>query len=68
LLDYLTANLMLPLGGLTIALFSGWMMKPADAEQELEMPAEGFKTWQFLIKYVAPPAVFLVFLHVLGVF
>ncbi len=68
LLDYLTANLMLPLGGLTIALFSGWMMKPANAEQELEMPVEGFKIWQFLIKYVAPPAVFLVFLHVLGAY
>jgi NSS family neurotransmitter:Na+ symporter len=67
LLDYLTANLMLPLGGLAIAIFTGWMMKPADAEQELEMPAEGFKAWQFLIKYVSPIAVFFVFLHVLGI-
>lgn len=67
LLDYLTANLMLPLGGLAIAIFAGWMMKPAHAEQELEMPDQGFKAWQFLIKYVSPTAVFFVFLHVLGV-
>ncbi|QPK63851.1 sodium-dependent transporter [Methylomonas sp. LL1] len=67
LLDYLTANLMLPLGGVAIAIFAGWMMKQSHAEQELEIPAEGFKAWQFLIKYVAPAAVFLVFLHVLGV-
>ena len=67
LLDYLTANLMLPLGGLCIAVFAGWMMRPAHAEQELELPAQGFQAWQFLIKYVAPAAVFLVFLHVLGV-
>ena len=66
LLDYLTDNMMLPLGGLCVALFAGWMMKPAHAEQELEMPADGFKAWQFLIKYVAPLAVFFVFMHVLG--
>lgn len=67
LLDYLTANLMLPLGGLAIAVFAGWMMKTQHAEQELELPVEGFQAWQFLIKYVSPAAVFLVFLHVLGV-
>lgn len=67
LLDYLTSNVMLPLGGLAIAVFAGWLMKVEHTEQELEMPAEGFQAWQFLIKYVAPAAVFLVFLHVLGV-
>lgn len=67
LLDLLTANVMLPLGGLCIAVFAGWMMKSGDSAHELEMPAEGFKIWQFLIKYVAPPAVFFVFLHVLGI-
>ncbi len=67
LLDYLTANLMLPLGGMAIAIFAGWMMKQAHAEQELEIPAQGFQAWHFLIKYVSPAAVFLVFLHVLGV-
>lgn len=67
LLDYLTANLMLPLGGMAIAIFAGWVMKAADTEQELEIPSQGFQAWQFLIKYVAPAAVFLVFLHVLGV-
>ncbi|MGZ4960399.1 MAG: sodium-dependent transporter [Methylomonas sp.] len=67
LLDYLTANVMLPLGGLAIAIFAGWTMKQSHAEQELELPAEGFKAWHFLIKYVSPTAVFFVFLHVLGV-
>ncbi|PPD33996.1 MAG: sodium-dependent transporter [Methylomonas sp.] len=67
LLDYLTANMMLPLGGMAIAIFAGWIMQPKDAEEELELPAQGFQIWQFLIKYVSPAAVFLVFLHVLGV-
>jgi len=68
LLDYLTANLMLPLGGLAIAVFSGWIMKTSDSAQELALPEQGYQIWQFLIKFVAPPAVFLVFLHVIGVF
>ena len=67
ILDYLTANLMLPLGGLAIAVFAGWAIKQQHAEQELEIPAQGFQAWHFLIKYVAPAAVFLVFLHVMGV-
>lgn len=67
LLDYLTANLMLPLGGMAIAIFAGWAMKQAHAEQELEIPSQGFQAWHILIKYVSPAAVFLVFLHVLGV-
>jgi len=68
LLDYLTANLMLPLGGLAIAVFTGWVMLPKDSAEELELPAQGFEIWQFLIKYISPAAVFLVFLHVLGIF
>ncbi|WP_031432719.1 sodium-dependent transporter [Methylomarinum vadi] len=67
LLDYLTANLMLPLGGLCIALFAGWMMKRQHTLQELEMPEQQYGVWKFLICYIAPAAVFLVFLHVVGI-
>jgi len=42
-------------------------MKQNHAEQELEIPAQGFQIWQFLIKYISPAAVFFVFLHVLGI-
>jgi len=68
LLDYLTANLMLPIGGFCIAIFSGWIMKRQHSEQELDMPnAAGYQVWKILISYVAPSAVFFVFLHVIGV-
>jgi NSS family neurotransmitter:Na+ symporter len=68
LLDYLTANLMLPVGGFCIAIFSGWVMKKHDSEQELNMPTDAsYQIWKILISYVAPAAVFLVFLHVIGV-
>jgi NSS family neurotransmitter:Na+ symporter len=67
LLDYLTANLMLPIGGFCIAVFTGWIMHQQYSAQELAMPAEGYKIWAILVKFVAPAAVFLVFLHVVGV-
>jgi NSS family neurotransmitter:Na+ symporter len=67
LLDYLTANLMLPIGGLCIALFSGWVMKREHARDELELFGVHFDLWHYLVRFVAPAAVFIVFLHVLGI-
>ena len=68
LLDYLTANLMLPIGGFCIAVFAGWIMKQQHTEHELDMPNPlSYQVWKFLICYVAPASVFLVFLHVVGV-
>ncbi|MGZ8226880.1 MAG: sodium-dependent transporter [Methylococcaceae bacterium] len=68
LLDYLTANLILPVGGFCIAVFAGWIMKQQHSEQELNMSdARHYHTWKLLIRYVAPAAVFFVFLHVVGV-
>ena len=68
-LDYLTANLLLPLGGFCIAIFAGRVMKQQHSKQELDLGDDQlFNIWLFLVSYIAPAAVFLVFLHVLGVF
>ncbi|MGZ8095747.1 MAG: sodium-dependent transporter [Methylosarcina sp.] len=68
LLDYLTANMMLPIGGFCIAVFSGWIMHRQHSEQELNLPtAQSYEWWKFLVSYVAPIAVFLVFLNAVGV-
>ena len=69
LLDFLTANLMLPLGGLLIALFVGWIMKRKTTMEELDIhdPVHsGYLLWRILIRYVAPVAVIIVFLKVTG--
>jgi len=67
--DYLTSNLMLPLGGLLITVFAGWVMCGNSSSDELD-PAAGFvyRAWHFLTRYVAPVAVVLVFLNAIGVF
>jgi NSS family neurotransmitter:Na+ symporter len=67
LIDSLTANIMLPAGGLAIAIFAGWVMKQQHTEQELALPAAQYKLWKLLISYAAPAGVFLIFLHVVGV-
>jgi neurotransmitter:Na+ symporter, NSS family len=67
LVDYLTANLMLPIGGFCIAIFAGWIMKADHTESELNLPKSSYGLWKILVRYVAPAAVFLVFLHVIGI-
>lgn len=69
ILDIATTNFMLPLGGLAIALFAGWVMKENEAADELKLGSTGsFKVWQFLVRYISPLGVILFFLHTLGVF
>jgi len=68
LLDYLTANIMLPLGGLLIAIFAAWQMRRSTCQDELGLK-DGvvFKGWYFLIRFVSPVAVIIVFLNAIGV-
>jgi NSS family neurotransmitter:Na+ symporter len=69
LTDYITANLMLPIGGFCIAVFAGWVMHQDHCKDELDLPGEHlwFQGWKVLVRYLAPFAVFLVFLNVIGV-
>ena len=66
LLDYLTANIMLPLGGLLIAIFVGRIMSQGSSEEELNIkPQYLYSTWRFLILYIAPAGIIIVFLNML---
>ncbi len=68
-LDYLTANIMLPLGGLLIALFVAWVMRQDDVKAALEVENETlYKAWTVTVKFLAPLAIVFVFLNGLGVF
>ncbi|NQZ54387.1 MAG: sodium-dependent transporter [Piscirickettsiaceae bacterium] len=67
LLDYLTANIMLPLGGVGIAIFAGWLMKQSSTEEELALTKSIFyRIWQILIRYITPAAVIIVFLNAIN--
>jgi NSS family neurotransmitter:Na+ symporter len=66
-LDFVTANLMLPLGGLFIAIFAAWVMSENSTRDELNTYNIVYKTWHFMVKYITPIAVIIVFLNVIGV-
>jgi NSS family neurotransmitter:Na+ symporter len=69
LLDYLTANIMLPLGGLLIAVFAAWTMSRESSMEELNMGDRFFyPLWRFLVRYITPVAVMIVFLHAIKIF
>jgi len=61
-LDFLTANIMLPLGGLFIAIFVGHLMAKTKVTEELDTSPLLYKIWYFLIRYVTPLLVIIVFL------
>ncbi|HHI93766.1 MAG TPA: sodium-dependent transporter [Gammaproteobacteria bacterium] len=69
LLDFLTSNIMLPLGGLFIALFAAWVMKSSSTADELALAEDGVAhtSWRFLVRFVTPVAVIIVFLNAVGV-
>lgn len=67
IIDYVTANIMLPAVGLLIAIFSVWLLKPKMMRHELELP-DGplFKTWRFITRYISPVCIIIVFLKAIG--
>lgn len=67
-LDFLTANIMLPLGGLAIAVFTGWFMSRQVVRNEMAMDSRRLhELWYFVLKYVSPLGILIVFLNLLGV-
>ena len=62
--DFLTNQIMLPLGGIFIAIFVGWVMKKQDVLDELQIE-DGiiFKCWFFVLRFVAPVMVGMVLIY-----
>ena len=61
-LDGLTANVLLPLGGLFIAIFVGHLMAEHKVKEELDTHPLLYKIWYFLLRYITPLLVIIVFL------
>ncbi|MGB2045841.1 MAG: sodium-dependent transporter [Porticoccaceae bacterium] len=66
-LDFLTANIMLPISGLMIALFVGYVMNKQMVKEQLEgTSATVSALWFFTLRYIAPVAIAAVF--VMGIY
>ena len=66
-LDYLTANILLPVGGLAMAIFTGWFASRRMSESELQLSEPWFSLWWFVVRFITPVGVLIVFLHAVGV-
>jgi len=74
LADFIASNVLLPVGGLFIAIFVAWIWGFDKALIELKHGAENVfkdRTWlvttfKIFLKYIAPVMIFIVFLHSVG--
>jgi NSS family neurotransmitter:Na+ symporter len=63
LMDYSSNNILLPLGGVFIALFAGWALDAEITRDQLSTSSPlVYKAWRFVTRFIAPAAVFFVFL------
>ncbi|MDO6720120.1 sodium-dependent transporter [Psychrosphaera sp. 1_MG-2023] len=67
LIDHLTADVLLPLGGLATAIFVAWIMKKEAVFEEMNMSAKLFSVWFITLKWFTPIAVLFVFLNLIGI-
>ncbi len=73
LFDFLSSNVLLPLGGILICLFVGWVYGLPQLEKQLSNKGELdnsqlIRIVFFLVRYVTPVSIALVLLHGLKVF
>jgi NSS family neurotransmitter:Na+ symporter len=70
LVDWISANLFLPVGGLFIALFTGWYLGRKKVQAELalggKMSEELMSVFIFLVKFISPIAIAIVLLNKVG--
>jgi NSS family neurotransmitter:Na+ symporter len=60
-IDWITSNLGLTIGGLTSAIFAGWVMHRAATAEELGTSPDqpGFRLWRFLLRWPVPATIVL---------
>lgn len=57
----LPTNYFLPIGGIGFALFAGWILQKSAAKEEVGKRV--YKPWRFLVRYIAPACILIVFLN-----
>ncbi|MEY9094686.1 sodium-dependent transporter [Paenibacillus sp. RC84] len=64
-LDFVTSNILLPIGGLVVTLFIAYASKRAMEEAGLKGTL--LRVWVFLLRIVIPPLIVLIFLYSVGI-
>ncbi|MBZ9538430.1 sodium-dependent transporter [Modicisalibacter tunisiensis] len=66
-LDYLTSRWMMPLGGLGMAILAGFVLRDDIFRSELGLSRTQHALWLFMIRYVSPLGIVVIFIDALGV-
>ncbi|EWH00679.1 hypothetical protein Q427_18135 [Halomonas sp. BC04] len=66
-LDYLTSRWMMPLGGLGMVLLAGFVLKSETFRDELGLSPRWHALWLFMVRYVSPLGILVIFVDALGV-
>jgi NSS family neurotransmitter:Na+ symporter len=53
-LDHLASNILLPLGGVALAVFGGWMVPPRLLADQLGLSGPGNRALVLLLRYAVP--------------
>lgn len=64
-IDYLTSSILMPLGGMFMAIFVGWILPKKISKAELNL-GTWFGLWFNTIRFVTPLLIIIVFLSKLG--
>jgi NSS family neurotransmitter:Na+ symporter len=67
LYDFTVTNVLLPMGGIIIAIFVGWIVQKRFSSAELygDQPSRWYGIWLFLVRFVAPVILLGVFFDML---
>ncbi|SDE81049.1 neurotransmitter:Na+ symporter, NSS family [Fontibacillus panacisegetis] len=63
-MDFVASNILLPLGGLIVTIFVGYFWK--NVAEEVGLKSAWFRIWLFMLRYVAPILIALIFLYSSG--
>lgn len=62
-LDYVTANVLMPIVGLTMAVIVGWLLPVENAREAFQQDSKWrFQAWLLLLKYGAPLLIYAIFI------
>ena len=61
LLDYFGSNLLMPLGGILMAVMAGWLLPKDSLRQEMKLSQQQFNGWHILIRWIAPLILLILF-------
>lgn len=72
LFDYIVAKLIMPIGGMLMCIFLGWVVDEKVLRAEMTnngtIKSPLYFTYRFIIRYFAPLCIFLIFANELGLF